>query len=130
MRISDWSSDVCSSDLSGAKSASLRYDPLGRLYEVTGASGTTRFLYDGDELVAEYSSSGTVLRRYVHGPGVDEPMVWYEGAAASNATRRYLHANHQGSIVAVANASGAGIAIKAYRSEEHTTELQSLIRIT
>src|SRR3546814_16815108 len=41
-------------------------------------------------------------------------MVWYEGAAASNATRRYLHANHQGSIVAVANASGAGIAINAY----------------
>src|SRR3546814_9611279 len=85
MVISYWSSDVCSSDL-----------------------------YDGDELVAEYSSSGTVLRRYVHGPGVDEPMVWYEGAAASNATRRYLHANHQGSIVAVANASGAGIAINAY----------------
>ncbi|MDE2442426.1 MAG: RHS repeat protein, partial [Betaproteobacteria bacterium] len=35
---------------SGAKTATLRYDPLGRLYEVTGASGTTRFVWDGDAL--------------------------------------------------------------------------------
>ena len=34
----------------------LSYDPLGRLYEVTGPSVTTRFLYDGDALVAEYVS--------------------------------------------------------------------------
>ena len=37
---------------SGATSATLRYDPLGRLYETSGGSaGVTRFLYDGDELV-------------------------------------------------------------------------------
>ena len=52
---------------SGAGSASLRYDPLGRLYEVNGGSGTTRFLHDGDAMVAEYDSAGTLLRRYVHG---------------------------------------------------------------
>ena len=40
----------------GGSSASLRYDPLGRLYETSGgAAGITRFLYDGDELVAEYT---------------------------------------------------------------------------
>ncbi len=33
---------------SGAKTASLKYDPLGRLYEVSAPTGTTRFLYDGD----------------------------------------------------------------------------------
>jgi hypothetical protein len=34
----------------------LRYDPLGRLYETSGgAAGITRFLYDGDALVAEYN---------------------------------------------------------------------------
>jgi YD repeat-containing protein len=36
----------------------LRYDPLGRLYEVAGNGNTTRFLYDGDALVAEYNTSG------------------------------------------------------------------------
>jgi hypothetical protein len=31
---------------SGAKSATLRYDPLGRLYEVSSGSNLTRFVYD------------------------------------------------------------------------------------
>ena len=42
-------------------------------------SVTTEFLYDGDRLVAEYdpsrSAGNQLLRRYVHGPGVDEPIV-------------------------------------------------------
>jgi len=38
----------------GSTSAILRYDPLGRLYEVNGSStGITRFLYDGDALAGE-----------------------------------------------------------------------------
>ncbi|HKU17422.1 MAG TPA: RHS repeat-associated core domain-containing protein, partial [Steroidobacteraceae bacterium] len=97
---------------SGAKSATLTYDPMGRLFQVSAASGTTQFLYDGDKLVAEYNASGTVLRRYVHGPGADEPLLWYEGAALG--TRRGLFANHQGSIVAVADANGSSLGINAY----------------
>jgi RHS repeat-associated protein len=62
---------------------------------------------DGDRLIAEYNTSGTVQRRYVHGAAVDEPLVWYEGSAVSAATRRYLHADHQGSIIATSNAAGA-----------------------
>jgi RHS repeat-associated protein len=101
---------------SGAKNASLAYDPLGRLYQVTttNPAATTRFVYDGDGLIVEYNGSGTLLRRYVHGAGVDEPLIWYEGAAVSSATRRYLHANHQGSIVATSNAAGAKLQIHAY----------------
>ncbi len=99
---------------SGAKNASLAYDPLGRLYQVTSGTNASRFVYDGDRLIAEYNGSGTLLRRYVHGPGVDEPLIWYEGASVSSANRRYLHANHQGSIVATSNATGAKLAIHAY----------------
>jgi RHS repeat-associated protein len=99
---------------SGAKNATLTYDPLGRLYQVTSGGVTTRFLYDGDRLIAEYSTGGAVQHRYVHGAGVDEPLVWYEGATVSSATRRYLHANHQGSIVATTNAAGAKLGIGTY----------------
>jgi len=42
-------------------------NPLGRLYEVSGSTGTTRFLYDGDALVAEYATNGTMLRRMEKG---------------------------------------------------------------
>jgi RHS repeat-associated protein len=99
---------------SGAKTAALKYDPLGRLYEVSTTSGVTRFVYDGDRLIAEYNGSGALLRRYVHGSGVDEPLVWYEGATVSAGNRRYLHADHQGSIVAVTDASGTTLDVYTY----------------
>lgn len=98
---------------SGAKNATLSYDPLGRLFQSSGGSaGTTQFLYDGDRLVAEYNGSGTLLRRYVHGAGVDEPLLWYEGADL--ATRRGLLADHQGSIIAVTTPTGGAHAINGY----------------
>jgi RHS repeat-associated protein len=97
---------------SGGATASLRYDPLGRLYEVAGTNGTTRFLYDGDELVAEYDGNGAMLRRYVHGLGSDDPLVWYEGSDFSQP--RYLHTNHQGSVVAVATAGGQLETVNSY----------------
>jgi RHS repeat-associated protein len=96
---------------SGAANATLAYDPLGRLFQTSGAPATS-FLYDGDALVAEYDASGNLLRRYVHGPGVDEPLLWYEGATLAN--RRHLRADHQGSIVAIADASGNSLGIDSY----------------
>ncbi|QNG45754.1 RHS repeat domain-containing protein [Sphingobium yanoikuyae] len=89
----------------------LTYDPLGRLYQTT-ESATTRFAYDGADLIAEYNGSNAMTRRYVHGPGDDEPIVWYEGAGTSG--KRWLHADERGSIVAVTDAAGAAIGINSY----------------
>jgi len=99
--------------MGGAASATLVYDPLGRLYQVQGSS-TRTFLYDGDELVGEYSAAGTMLARYVHGMGEDDPVIWNNGATMDAGTRRYLHADQQGSIVAVSDASGNAIALNGY----------------
>lgn len=93
---------------SGAKNATLAYDPLGRLHAIGG----TTFLYDGDALVAEYDTGGNLLRRYAHGDGVDEPLVWYEGAGTGSP--RYHYADHQGSVMAVTDANGAAIAANRY----------------
>ncbi len=75
-------------------------------------------LYDGDELVAEYSAPATgspvLLRRYVHGAGSDDPLIWYEGAGVASTALRRLRSNHQGSIVAVTDTAGTAIAINAY----------------
>ncbi|WP_161966022.1 RHS repeat domain-containing protein [Steroidobacter cummioxidans] len=87
------------------KPVSLTYDPNGRLLTSTSGGLTTRYLYDGDKLVAEYNGA-TLVRRYVHGAGVDEPLVWYEGAGLTD--RRWLHADHQGSVVANSNGTGVG----------------------
>jgi RHS repeat-associated protein len=102
---------------SGARAASLAYDPLGRLHQTSsGPTGAVQFLYDGDALVAEYDGNGSLLRRYVHGPGVDEPLFWYEGSGVSAASRRSLLANHQGSIIGVTTDSGVTLAVNAYDS--------------
>ena len=98
---------------SGAKNASLVYDPLGRLFQVSSpATGTTQFLYDGDDLISEFTPAGAILRRYVHGPATDDPLLWYEGTA--DADLRSVFTDQQGSIVAVANAAGNATAINSY----------------
>ena len=88
----------------GGPGTVLYYDPLGRLFQVTNGANVTRFLYDGDALVAEYSVAGALLRRYVHNAGTDVPVLWYEGATLAD--RRFLYADHQGSIVAHAGVAG------------------------
>lgn len=101
----------------GALQAGLRYDPGGRLYEVTGPAGTTRMLYDGDALTAEYGGSGIVLRRYVHGAdgAADDPIAWYEGSSFNAAAERHLRPDWQGSIVLVTDSSGAtALAVNRY----------------
>ena len=59
--------------------------------------------------MAEYDGANNLTRRYIHGPNVDEPLVWYEGTA-----RRYLHTDHQGSIVLVTDAAGNALKINRY----------------
>ncbi len=105
------------SAVSTAGTVGLRYDPLGRLYEVTDTNGSQRRLYyDGADLVLEYSgSTGTMLRRFVHGASAgDDALLWYEGSTVSNATRRHLHADRLGSIVAVTDYQGNLLAANAY----------------
>lgn len=95
-----------------ATTAALGYDAVGRLRQtaITVAPATTatttHLLYDANKLVAQYDAANTtILRRYVHGSGTDEPIVWYEGS--STTAKSWFHADHQGSIVATTNASGA-----------------------
>ncbi len=100
--------------VSGDKSASLTYDPLGRLWQVVSGGTVRQYVYDGDALVMEYNGSDQVQRRYVHGTSVDQPEFWYEGASVNAATRRMLHGDRQGSIVALSTATGALIHVNTY----------------
>jgi RHS repeat-associated protein len=94
----------------GAKNATLSYDPMGRLFQ----SNSTQFLFDGTQIIGEYNTSGTLLRRYVNGDSENEPLVWYEGSLASAGARRYLHADRLGSIIAFTNSSGVTLEKDTY----------------
>lgn len=86
--------------LTTAGTATLSYDALGRLTQTTG-SATTQFLYNGAQIIAEYSSTGTLLRRYVPRPGLDQPVIWFEGTSTASSSARWFLPNAFGSIAAV-----------------------------
>ena len=93
--------------LSNSLKSDLYYDPLGRLYKINNGSDIRYFLYDGDELVAEYLNTSTTLdRRYIHGHGVDDPVAMFVDNTLSSSSVRYLKKNHQGSIILSTLANG------------------------
>jgi RHS repeat-associated protein len=82
---------------------SLAYDPLGRLYQVSSASGTRRFVYaPGDsgapEPIQEVDGSYALVAINAFGPGPDEPVLWYD---ATIPVWRTLHADERGSVIAL-----------------------------
>jgi RHS repeat-associated protein len=94
--------------------ASLAYDPLGRLFNINAERGiNTTLAYDGADVITEINQeNGALLRRYVFGPGTDEPLIWYEGAGLTD--RRWLHADERGSVVAITNDAGNALTINTY----------------
>jgi RHS repeat-associated protein len=108
-----WLYDVENRLVGAPGNLTISYDPLGRLFQTSGGSfPTTRYLYDGDALVAEYDGLGVMIRRYVHWAGADVPVVSYPDDTLTSPS--YLYADHQGSIVAVANANGQTIQHNRY----------------
>ena len=105
-----------SANTSGGVAATFAWDAGDRLRQTTIGGGpvstTTNLLYDGTRLIAEYDAVGTLLRRYVHGPGIDEPLVQYDGAGTASKT--WYYANHLGSVVATADAAGTASASYSY----------------
>ena len=85
-------------------SASYAYDPLGRRSGKTVNGVATSYLSSDADEIADYDGSGNLLRRYVHGPNTDDPIVMYTGTGTSN--KQYYHADARGSVVAMSDTSG------------------------
>lgn len=55
------------------------------------------YCYDGDQVIAEYDGSGTLLRKYIYGPGIDEPVCMID----ANGNRYYYTYDGLGSVTAL-----------------------------
>jgi RHS repeat-associated protein len=64
----------------------------------------TKYTYDGDEVIADYNNAGILQRKYIYGPGIDEPICMIN--VNGGETRYYYHFDALGSVVALSNASG------------------------
>jgi RHS repeat-associated protein len=95
-------------EITGGYSASYRYDPFGRRIEKTEQSTTTRYQYDGLDVVAEYGAS-QLEATYVFGPGMDEVLKLKRGTTVAA-----YHSDGLGSVVSVSDADNGG-SLKTYR---------------
>ena len=89
--------------------SSLSYDGLDRLATID-STADTKFAYDGLDTLAEYDGSDALQKRYVFGPGIDEPIVEYD----SSGNRRFLSADERASIISASDSSSASLGINTY----------------
>src|SRR3546814_5234676 len=107
MRISDWSSDVCSSDLWGQDE--LLHETL-----IKGVN---------DEHLAV--TIDRLKQRYGVVVDTRRPSVAYKESVRKPVTQRGRHKKQSGG-----HGQFGDVVIEVRRSEEHTSELQSLMRIS
>jgi RHS repeat-associated protein len=81
--------------------AVYQHDAFGRRIGKTVNNVATYFVYDGSAIIAEYNSAGTLLRKYVHGNTIDEPVQMVSGS-----NKYYYHADRLGSITSITDAAG------------------------
>ena len=56
-----------------AVTTTFAYDGFGRRIRKTVAASTVEYLWDGDQIVAELTGSGSVQKIYTYYPGIDRP---------------------------------------------------------
>src|SRR3546814_980991 len=153
MRISDWSSDVCSSDLARTPHAALRARMRRDLCSLGPAAAAAAAVRRQAEQRDGHAGSGRVTDREhgsrSTGPAVaivrdlDMPKAAHAALCAGRLEHRLLRrpeAAETFTRLRLADAVGdlaigevvdvEGMLPKIVRSEEHTSELQSLMRIS
>jgi RHS repeat-associated protein len=82
------------------------YDAQGRRSEKKYDRATVlKYIYDGDQCIAEYDAGGNLRRKYVYGPGVDEPVCMIESTTTYAGTY-YYHFDASGNVVALTDDDG------------------------
>jgi len=73
---------------------------------------TTKYVYDGGQVIAEYDGSDNPLRKFVYGPGIDEPIIIID--VADNNTVYYYHFDGLGSVAALSDTSANVVETYSY----------------
>ncbi len=93
--------------------AEYKYDFAGRRVSKTVGGATTKYCYDGDKIIAEYDGSNNLLRKFVYGPGIDEPILMIN-ISGGNETKYFYHFDGLGSVVGLSNSSGTVVERYSY----------------
>jgi RHS repeat-associated protein len=107
--------DVNDND-TGNPVASYSYDYLNRRVKKTvygSPDVITKYCYDGDQVIAEYDGSDNLLRKFIYGPGIDEPICMID-VTDSNAVY-YYHFDGLGSVIALSNSDSDVVERYSYK---------------
>src|SRR3546814_6856429 len=115
MRISVWSSDVCSSDLLVAESNFRAFDIFA------GSFGGNPM---APEIFRRSSCRAGPCKR------VEDDFIWPAQEFDHLGCQRDRHASRMGRKAGVSACFGVSLVSRVRRSDEHTSELQSLMRIS
>ncbi len=112
---SDVENRVTSINAAGA-TTSFDYSAEGKRMKRVSGGTTTFFGYDyaglsgSDDVIAEFSSTGTVITTYVHGPRVDEPL------GMKQATWSFYQRDGLGSVTRLTDGTGGTLATYRYNA--------------
>src|SRR3546814_9389087 len=116
MRISDWSSDVCSSDLA----------PGAERGDVVGGAGALVFRRQREARAVDRRCDVAAVERQHRHAGLDAAEHRVHAVAAQRPEHLVGAVGH--GLVVGGNRAAAAVGGVVERSEEHTSELQSLMR--
>jgi len=92
-----------------AATSTYRYDGLGRRIEKVGNGITRRYIYDGEDILLEYDGTNTLVARYTHGLGIDEPIAITRGSSTF-----FYHQDGLGSVTELTDSTGTTVKAYAY----------------
>jgi RHS repeat-associated protein len=96
---------IAAATVSLAPNHSFTYDDQGRRLSKTVGTTTTNYLYNGEDILAEYQGWTSALAHLTHGPGTDEPLQRVQGTSYMSFMQDGL-----GSVIASASVNAAGSA--------------------
>jgi RHS repeat-associated protein len=92
--------------VAGATTVRYTYDVAGRKASRTEGGVSERYLYDSIHVVADTDNSGSLLRTYTYGPGVDN-ILSMTIHGSSGTTNYYYLKDLANTVLALANSSGS-----------------------
>jgi RHS repeat-associated protein len=122
----DYENRLKQAALSGGVTVTYSYDALGRRTQrLSTVSGTTRFVYDGADVIRDLDGGGSTTAEYLNGPGVDNKL-----RQTANSTTSYFLADHLGTTRSLTDVSGAITASLSYDSYGNPTSGSASTRYT
>ncbi|MGH9930844.1 MAG: RHS repeat-associated core domain-containing protein [Pyrinomonadaceae bacterium] len=122
----DYENRLLQATKSGGVTVSSAYDALGRRVQRSSTtSGTTKFVYDGADVVRDLDGSGATIADYINGPGVDNKLRQTAGGTTS-----YFVPDRLGTTRGLADSSGTLASSAGYDSYGSVTSGSTPSRYT